>query len=62
MNHQRMYKKVVTLANTTEEYYLTGAFGKTLAIENMKVSTNKWTYYLITNERDARLKPSDNSV
>lgn len=52
---QRTYKKVVTTAETTEEYYLTDAFGKTIAIENR--ITNSWEYFVISNERDARLKP-----
>ena len=54
---QRMYKKVVSPTETTTEFYLQDATGKTVALRRKVGSaTATWEYYVTGAEREARIK------
>ncbi len=54
---QRMYKKVVTPTETTTEFYLQDATGKTVALRRKVGSAAAtWEYYVNGSEREARIK------
>ena len=54
---QRMYKKVVSPTETTTEFYLQDATGKTVALRRKVGSAAAtWEYYVTGAEREARIK------
>ncbi|NGF75861.1 RHS repeat-associated core domain-containing protein [Fluviicola sp. SGL-29] len=54
---QRMYKKVVTPTETTTEFYLQDATGKTVALRRKVGSAAAtWEYYVNGSVREARIK------
>lgn len=57
VDDQRMYKKVVTPTETTTEFYLQDAAGKTVALRRkIGSATATWEYYVNGAEREARIK------
>ena len=56
-NDQRVYKSVVESGDTTTDYYLIDAMGKTIAIWH-KDSLQTWEYYVSGREREVRITPA----